>query len=128
MNDLSISSFVFLCFFFLSKFSILINMFKTRCVGRARASPAPRGKPRQSGDVILFGGPARHVLHTVAVIHPNTTPAPLLQLQVPTAHSQSPFFWFTMDRQVMMHFWCCISTMVGHRPKNHRTDLTALTV
>ena len=33
-----------------------------------------------SGDIILFGGPSRNVLHTVQNIRTSTCPAPLLQL------------------------------------------------
>ena len=32
----------------------------------------------ESGDVILFGGPARHIMHTVHTIYPGTAPRSLL--------------------------------------------------
>jgi hypothetical protein len=34
----------------------------------------------ESGDMVLFGGPSRHIKHAVSVIHANTTPNPLLEL------------------------------------------------
>nr|KYP72039.1 Alpha-ketoglutarate-dependent dioxygenase alkB isogeny [Cajanus cajan] len=33
----------------------------------------------QSGDVLIFGGPSRHVFHGVTAIHPSTAPTLLLQ-------------------------------------------------
>ena len=46
--------------------------------GRARAL-VPLSVRLESGDVILFGGPARRCKHSVARIFPDTCPAPLLE-------------------------------------------------
>jgi hypothetical protein len=58
--------------------------------GRARAL-VPLSVRLESGDVILFGGPARRCKHSVARIFPDTCPAPLLELhRAACQHAPAP--------------------------------------
>ena len=48
---------------------------------RHKNSDQPIRLHLESGDIILFGGPCRHILHTVKTVLPNSCPEKLCQLQ-----------------------------------------------
>ena len=47
---------------------------------RQDSKAAPRRVVLRSGDVLLFGGPSRHILHSVSVVHQDTCPTELQAL------------------------------------------------
>lgn len=49
---------------------------------RQDAKEAARKIVLQSGDILLFGGCSRHMLHTVPVVHLRTCPPPLQELHL----------------------------------------------
>jgi hypothetical protein len=60
---------------------------------RGGAAPVEHLVRLESGDMLLFGGPARHMLHTVSTVHSGTCPAPLQALHEQTAAlAPSPAF------------------------------------
>ena len=49
---------------------------------RNEVDEAARQMRLESGDVLLFGGPSRHILHTVPTVHQLTCPSPLQALHL----------------------------------------------
>lgn len=59
---------------------------------KLKASDADRSVVLKSGDVLVFGGPARDLVHALLRVHPNTSP-PLLDMPNPPGKGRISITW-----------------------------------